>query len=74
MSEPRPRPRKNRRPSSRSTRPPHRSVAEVVRDRRDWEAIRNHQPMEMTTEPTIMGRIGDEVGSDHPAPLIRPLT
>ena len=57
-SEPRPRPRKKRRPSPRSTRPLHRSVAEVVRDLRDWEAIKNHQPMEMTTEPTIMGESG----------------
>ncbi len=81
MSEPRrassapaqPRPRKNRRPSPRSTRPPQRSVAEVVRDLRDWEAIKNHQPMEMTTEPTIMGEGRDGTVGAIP-PLIRPLT
>jgi hypothetical protein len=37
------------------------------------KAIKNHQPMEMTPQLTIMGEIGDEVGCDHPAPLIRPL-
>jgi hypothetical protein len=50
------------------------NAATAPRCGQSGKAIKNHQPMEMTTDPTIMGRVGDEVGSDHPAPLIRPLS